>query len=173
MISAGRVKTIGDLILANVAAVMDATAWTAPTRRYVTTSTPAVDCEQLVLQFRGMGHNLGNIAQDGGWGGPQLPALTIPAAQWALWCHRCVPIVLEEGTEVYLPSVEEEAASGAELTADAVNMWTGVLASEGDTYATDPIPQRGLSIIGYEALANEGGFGGGVLYFNAQLYERA
>lgn len=174
MLSEGRIRAIGDLILGHVVTRMATGDFPAPERRYVGFGIPPVDCEQLVLQFRFMLPTTGNVTQQGNqWNTPQLPQLTLPAISWALWCHRCVSMALDDGAgNVSLPSLADLEADGLKLTADAANMWAGVLNAEGDDYTTKPIPQRGLGITQLEALENSGGFGGSVLYFDALTIER-
>lgn len=156
-ISIGRIQQQAEQLLAAFAAAVPA----APARRYITQTIPAVDCEQLVLQVVQISHNVGNVAVEGGWGGPQLPSMTMPHAIYALWIHRCVPVIDESA-----PTADEEAASGALILADASAAWKVLLDVEGGI-----IPQRGLYISRWEALANEGGYGGGVLQFTASLAE--
>ncbi len=132
-----------------------------PDRRYWTTSTPAADCEQLVVFF-----NQAYIGPPGDEAAEPQPCHSPRTAQIDIQILRCVPGA-KNGTRVRPPSAEDIQTSSRRQAIDA---WVLLdLACSLDTWNGD-VGGRGMGVIAtVDAGEAEGLFQGPTMHLTVAI----
>ena len=140
--SASRAFTLAEGVAAELVAAYEELDVAAPDRRYVWFSTPAVDCEQLVVSFTRI--YTGIPSQEGNE--PQYGNLVQRVVEMRIEVHRCVPVVDESGTPpepVAMQAAAETLINDAWVVRRALEAYPTVIGQLKSVGTQEPIEAQG------------------------------